>query len=137
MSKLRSRTPAPAPTALAAQALHAEHERHASRLAALRRMDAKLRHFEAYMPAIRAAGINVHPDDLNDWGRKVLWVSQALASPQRNATLEAVLRAQGMREIGLTHHGDGSYRVDLSKGHLTVSLCVNAHRLPKKLEVIL
>lgn len=122
------------PITLAAQALQAEQSRHEGRMAMLKRMEARLRMLDAFMPAVRAAGINVHGDELNDWGRGTIYVGGALMNPQRNATLEKVLRAQGMREVGCRRHADGSYTVELKKGHLTLCISVEAHRLPKTQE---
>ncbi len=125
-----------APT-LAEQALQAEEDRHACRLAAIARMDARLRMFDAFMPAVRAAGINVHAQEINCWGasaHSVLYVGGPVLDPRRNAVLEKVLREQGMEEIERTPCPTGAYTVKLKKGRLTVSITVEAHRLPRMQE---
>lgn len=122
------------PMTLETQALRDEQQRHDGRVAAIRRMSARLRMLDAYMPAIRAAGIDVRGDEINCWGGKTLYVSGPLFGARRNATLEKVLREQGMREERRRENTDGSYSVSLKKGHLTVCLTVEAHRLPKPQE---
>ncbi|UZV40240.1 hypothetical protein Acica_35 [Acidovorax phage Acica] len=123
----------PGPT-LAAQALQAEEARHAGRLADIKRMDARLRMFDAFMPAVRAAGINVHGDEINCWGTSALYVGGLTLDPRRNAILEKVLREQGMEEIERKPCPTGAYTVKLKKGRLVVSLTVEAHRLAKARE---
>ncbi|ADU99006.1 hypothetical protein Alide_1245 [Alicycliphilus denitrificans BC] len=128
------RSTAAQPRTLEAQALHDAHQGHAARLAAIKRMASKLRMLDAYMPAVRAAGITVRGDELNCWGGLAIYVSGPMFNAQRNATLEKVLREQGMRETRRKENADGSYTVDLKKGHLTVCITVEAHRLPKPQE---
>ncbi|MDA8448470.1 hypothetical protein M4R36_00290 [Acidovorax sp. GBBC 3299] len=122
-----------APT-LAEQALQAEEARHACRLAAIKSMDARLRMFEDFMPAVRAAGIKVHGEEFNGWGTSTLYVSGITLDPRRNATLEKVLREQGMEEIERTPYLNGAYTVKLRKGRLTVSITVETHRLNRMQE---
>ncbi|MDT0137263.1 hypothetical protein [Acidovorax sp. PRC11] len=122
---------------LAAQALQAEEARHACRIAGVRRMDARLRMFDAFMPAVRGAGINVHGDEIHCWGTSALsalYVGGVTLDPRRNATLEKVLREQGMEEIERTPCPTGAYTVKLKKGRLTVSITVEAHRLNRMQE---
>lgn len=125
-----------APT-LAAQALQAEVARHAGRLADIKSMDARLRMFDAFMPAVRAAGIDVHGDEIHCWGTSAisaLYVGGITLDPQRNATLEKVLREQGMEEIERTPCPTGAYTVKLKKGRLTMAITVEAHRLNRMQE---
>ena len=119
---------------LEVKALRDEQERHDGRLAVIRSMSARLRMFDAYMPAIRAAGITVRGDEINCWGGRAIYVRGPLFNAKRNATLEKVLREQGMREESRKENTDGSYTVNLKKGHLTVCLTVDAYRLPKPAE---
>lgn len=123
-----ARAAAALPLTLAEHALQLEQARHANRLAELKGMEAKLRMLDAYMPAIRAAGINIYGDELLSWGGKTIHVLTTL-NPQRNATLERVLRECGMREVHRTDYST-IYSVGLSKGHLTVAMSVDK-RLPQ------
>lgn len=106
-------------------ALAQEHElaRHRSRLQALKAMEAKLRALDAFMPAIRAAGITISGDELNCWTFGRLYIQQPILNRKRNAELERVLRAQGMREVEVRPGAQG-YDVELKKGHLTVCMYV-------------
>lgn len=122
------------PLTLEVQALRDEQARHEGRVAVIRRMSARLRMLDAYMPAIRAAGIDLRGDEINCWGGRAIYLSGPLFSAQRNATLEKVLREQGMREVERRDNPGGGYTVDLKKGHLTVCLTVDSHRLPKPKE---
>lgn len=117
----------PKPNTLEAAALQAEHVRHAARLREIAAMGAKLRALDAYMPAVRAAGADVHPDDVSHWGwgqKRALRICNATFNERRNVVLERVLREQGMRETGRNDYPGGSYTVELTKGHLTVSIAV-------------
>lgn len=117
----------PKPDTLEAAALQAEHARHAARLREITAMAAKLRALDAYMPAVRAAGADVHPDDVSHWGwgqKRAVRICNATFNEKRNVVLERVLREQGMRETGRNDYPGGSYTVELTKGHLTVSIAV-------------
>lgn len=118
---------------LAAQAGMVEHARHARRMAELKAMHARLRLLDAYMPAIRAAGISVHGEELHSWGGKAINVISPVLNPKRNATLERVLRDCGMREVRRSDYLY-SYSVELRKRHLIVALTVDTRPLPKALE---
>lgn len=122
-----------APLTLAQQAVQLEQARHARRLAELKAMDARLRLLDAYMPAIRAAGINVHAEELQSWCGKVVHVIAPVLNPKRNATLERVLRDCGMREVRRSDYAT-SYSVELRKGHLIVAISVDTRSLPKAQE---
>ncbi|GKS83238.1 hypothetical protein AVMA1855_03820 [Acidovorax sp. SUPP1855] len=126
------------PTSLHDQAMAFENTRHAQRLAQIKSMASKLRTFDSnYMPAIRAAGIPLHADEFNCWGkRSALYICGATLNPQRNANLETLLRKLGMRETKRTNYPTGGYAIDLTKGHLTVHLSVDSHRLPKPAEAV-
>ena len=118
------------PLTLAEQALQSEQARHARRIAELRGMEAKLRMLDAYLPAIRAAGISIHGEELHSWGGKTIHVMTPTLNPQRNATLERVLRDCGMREVRRADYST-SYSVELRKGHLTVAMTVDTRQLAK------
>ena len=118
---------------LAAQAAAMEHARHARRMAELKAMHARLRLLDAYMPAIRAAGINVHGEELHSWGGRAINVMAPVLNPKRNATLERVLRDCGLREVRRSDYLH-SYSVELRKGHLIVALTVDTRPLPKAQE---
>lgn len=109
-------------------AVQAEHARHAARLAEVRKMAAKLRLLDAYMPAITAAGIELHGTELGYWSwAGAVRVLSATLNPWRNAKLEQVLRAQGMEETRREQFPDGSYTVELSRGPLRISLPVHVN----------
>lgn len=110
-------------TKLMAAALEAEHGRHGVRLQMLKRMEPKLRALDEYMPAVRAAGINVHPDELHMWSGRVLFIADSVLNAKRNTVLERVLIEQGMREVSRKPEHTG-FRVELKKGHLLVSMHV-------------
>lgn len=123
-----ARTVAAQPLTLAAQALQSEQARHALRIAELKSMAARLRMLDAYMPAIRAAGIAIHGEELHSWGGKAIHVIGATLNPQRNATLERVLRDCGMREVRRSDY-TSTYVVELRKGHLSVAMTVEVRHL--------
>lgn len=108
---------------LMSYALEVEHERHKARLQMLKRMEPKLRALDALMPAVREAGIHIHPSELNLWLGGAMFVSDAILNPKRNTVLERVLREQGMREVSRKPEHTG-FRVELKKGHLLVSMHV-------------
>lgn len=99
---------------------------HATRMAEIKAMQKQLAAFEVFMPAVRASGIDVHTDEINylPYGKKCLRIAGALLNDARNVTLERVLIENGMREVGRNTYTDGSYWVDLAKGHLRVALTV-------------
>lgn len=118
------------PLTLAEQALQLEQARHARRIAELKGLETKLRMLDAYLPAVRAAGISIHGDELHCWGGKTVHVMAPTLNPQRNATLERVLRDCGMREVRRSDYST-CYSVELRKGHLAVAMTVDT-RLPQK-----
>lgn len=123
-----ARAAAAQPSTLLEQALQAEHARHARRIADLKSMAARLRMLDAYMPAIRAAGINIHGEELHCWGGKSIQVLTPALNPKRNATLENVLRDCGMREVRRADYAT-SASVELRKGHLTIAMTVDVRHL--------
>lgn len=123
-----ARAAAAQPSTLFEQALQAEHARHARRIAELKGMGARLRMLDAYMPAIRAAGINIQGDELHSWGGKSIHVLTPALNPKRNATLENVLRDCGMREVRRADYTTSAC-VELRKGHLTVAMTVDVRHL--------
>jgi hypothetical protein len=58
------------------------------------------------------------------YGKKCLRIAGAILSDARNVTLARVLIENGMREVGRNTFSDGSYWLDLAKGHLRVALTV-------------
>ena len=126
---LAARTGAAQPSTLFEQALQAEHARHAARIAELKNLEGKLRMLDAFMPAIRAAGINLNGSELHGWGGKAIHVMSATLNPQRNAAVERVLRDVGMRELRRADYST-CYSVELRKGHLTVAMTVDTYKRP-------
>ena len=114
------------PETLMEAAVRRANEKHAERMAELKAAQKQLAAFEAFMPAVRAAGIDLHTDEINylPYGKKCLRIASALLTDARNVTLERVLIENGMREVGRNTYSDGSYWVDLAKGHLRVALTV-------------
>lgn len=124
------------PETLIQAAMRRANEVHAVRMAEIKAMEKQLALFEGLMPAIRAAGIVVHSDEISFWnfGKKCLRICAPILREQRNVTLERVLRDLGMREDGRNTYRNGDYSLDLVKGHLRVSMTVPACALPKPTE---
>lgn len=114
------------PETLIQAATRRANDVHAARMAEIKAMQKQLAAFEGFMPAVRAAGIDVHPDEIDylSYGKKSLRIRGQLLNDTRNVTLERVLIEQGMREVGRSTYSDGSYWLDLAKGHLRVALTV-------------
>ncbi len=121
------RAAAPAPQTLAEKLLANEHERHAARLACIKRMQARLALLDAFMPALNAAGISLHSDDITDWGTKSLYLGSGLLDHKRNAKLANVLLAEGMRVDARKEYDYGTQdvRLELVKGRLRVSISIH------------
>ena len=116
-----------APKPLGAQLLAFELARHADRLAAIKRMGARLVLLDAFMPAIAAAGLVLNLDDVHDWGGKTIYLGSGVLDHSRNAKLANVLLACGMRVADRKEYdyGHGDVRLELVKGHLRVSLNID------------
>lgn len=116
-----------APKLLGDQLLAFEHGRHANRLAAIKRMAARLSLLDAFMPAIAAAGLALNMDDLTDWGGKSIWLGSGILDHTRNAKLANVLMAGGMRveERNEYDHGARDVLLKLVKGRLRVSINID------------
>lgn len=114
------------PETLMEAATRRANDVHAARMAELKAAQKQLAAFEALMPAVRAAGIDVQPDEISflSFGKKTLRVAGAILNDARNVTLERVLIEQGMREVDRSTYSDGSYWIDLAKGHLRVAITV-------------
>ncbi|WP_046059720.1 hypothetical protein [Paracidovorax citrulli] len=110
-------------------ALAAEERRHEDRLAEIKRMRGRLAALDALVPALHEAGVSLRVDDIRDWGTRRIFIGNPAMDPARNAVIERVLREQGMAEESRTHYTVGGYAVDLKKGHLTVHISVDAHRI--------
>ena len=106
---------------LAQEAHFNEMRRHRNRVAELGSMEAKLRLFEDFRPAILAAGIFLAGEELTASGRD-MWIGSGWQA-ERNASLLRVLLEQEMREMDrreYLHH----CQVTLRKGRLTVTFLV-------------
>lgn len=116
-----------APKPLGAQLLAFELGRHADRLAAIKRMGARLVLLDAFMPAITAAGLVLNLEDVRDWGGKTIYLGSGLLDHSRNAKLANVLLACGMRVADRKEYdyGHGDVRLELVKGRLRVSLSID------------
>ncbi len=128
MSKRTAARRDEAPKPLGAQLLAFELARHADRLAAIKRMGARLALLDAFMPAIAAAGIVLNLDEIHDyWAGKTIYLGSGFPDHSRNAKLANVLLACGMRvaERKEYDYGHGDVRLDLVKGHLRVSLSID------------
>lgn len=114
------------PETLMEAAVRRANEVHAARMAELKAAQKQLAAFECLMLAVRAAGIDVHPEEIGflSYGKKTVRIAGAILNDARNVTLERVLIDQGMREVGRSTYSDGSYWLDLAKGHLRVALTV-------------
>ena len=112
---------------LAESLLAYEHGRHADRLAAIKRMGARLVLLDAFMPAIAAAGLVLNLDDVHDWGGKTIYLGSGVLDHSRNARLANVLLACGMRVADRKEYdyGHGDVRLELVKGRLRVSLSID------------
>lgn len=116
-----------APKPLGPQLLAFELGRHADRLAAIKRMGARLVLLDAFMPAITAAGLVLNLEDVRDWGGKTIYLGSGLLDHSRNAKLANVLLACGMRVADRKEYdyGHGDVRLELVKGRLRVSLSID------------
>ena len=130
-------------TAASAQALSLpqrlqalELERHAGRLAAIKRMHARLVLLDAFMPAIEQAGVCISLGDVTDWGGKHLSLSAGLLDRPSAAKLVNVLLANGMEVEERKDWGgaSGHSTFYLKKGRLRVYVMVDA-RVAHLLEV--
>ena len=122
------RKTAPPPATLYESALHKEHARHANRLATLKRMRARLALLDAYMPALKAAGLHLLIDDITDWGGKDLCVRTTyFISPKETQRLLDTLLAQGLKEVERRHHG-ATDTVIVGKGRLRIVVSVDMPR---------
>lgn len=113
---------------LAESLLAYEHGRHADRLAAIKRMGARLALLDAFMPAIAAAGIVLNLDEIHDYRvGKTIYLGSGFPDHSRNAKLANVLLACGMRVADRKEYdyGHGDVRLDLVKGRLRVSLSID------------
>ena len=116
------------PATLYEAALQKEHARHAHRLAALKRMQARLRMLDAFVPALQAAGLHLVLDEINDWCGKELYVRTTyFTSPRETQKLLDVLLSQGMREVERRHYG-ATDTVIVGKGRLRVVVSVDLPR---------
>ncbi|RYF02260.1 MAG: hypothetical protein EOO32_00760 [Comamonadaceae bacterium] len=118
------------PKPLGEQMLAFEHERHADRLAAIKRMGARLVLLDAFTPAMAAAGIALNMDEVNDWGGKTVYIGSGSVDHKRNAKLVNVLVAGGMRVAERREHARSfstfkDVRFELVKGRLRLSICVD------------
>lgn len=108
-----------------------EIERHAGRLAAIKRMHARLVLLDAFMPAIESAGVCISLGDLTDWGGKHLSLSAGLLDRPSAAKLVNVLLANGM-EVEEMKDWPGEFGHStfyLKKGRLRVSVMVDTRAM--------
>lgn len=118
----------PPPATLFEAALRNEHERHASRLATLKRMQARLALLDAYMPALKAAGLHPLLGEINDWSGKDIYLRTTyFTAPEETQRLLDTLLAQGMKEIERRHYGPTD-TVTVAKGRLQLVISVDLPR---------
>lgn len=117
--------PIPEPTTLQAQAELYETRRYEARMRSLKAMQHRLALLDGYMPAIKAAGLSIHADELTCWSGSAgaIYIGEALLDRSRNARLEARLRELGFLEVDRRAH-TSHYMVELKKGRLLLSLTV-------------
>lgn len=97
-----------------------------ARLKEVKTMSGKLAMLDVYMPAVRAAGITIRPEDIHSsWARGELQIGAGVLGHTRNACLANVLAAQGMREESRKESG-GYVWMTLAKGRLRVGLMIDA-----------
>lgn len=118
---------AEAPKPLGDQMLAFEHARHADRLAAIKRMAARLALLDAFMPALGAAGMVLNLDEVTDWGGKAIYLGSGILDHTRNAKLANLLMAGGMRVESRKDYDFGAkdVRLELVKGRLRVSINID------------
>lgn len=102
-----------------------ELERHKGRLAAIKRMQARLALLDAFMPAIEAANIFLDLPSLTDWSSKSLWLSTGVLNHSASAQLVNVLVAAGMAVSERKDHPGGDATVHLKKGRLQLTVSVD------------
>lgn len=120
--------PAPPPSTLFEACLLQEHTRHAHRLAELRAVEGKLRLFEEFMPAIKAAGLRIALEAVRGWIRHELFLRTDVFDKTDEAQrLIDVLTTAGMKETS-RNAGPLYFTVRLKKGHLTVVVLLNMQR---------
>lgn len=116
------------PATLHEAAMRLEQVRHADRLAALKRMEARLALLDAYVPALKAAGLSLLISEINDWGGKELYIrSTYFTSPAETQRLLDVLLSEGMKEVERRHYGPTD-TVIVAKGRLRLVLSVDLPR---------
>lgn len=115
------------PKPLAAQLLAYEHGRHADRLAAIKRMSARLALLDAFMPALAAADIVLNLDEVHDYSGKAIYLGSGILDHTRNARLANVLVRAGMRVDARKDYdyGQQDVRLELAKGRLRVSITID------------
>ena len=125
---------------LYAEALKEEQVRHDRRVRELGRMRHMLGMLDALMPAIKAAGVDVHPDGLPGVLPDVvageiqlgqggtLRLQDPYTDPAWGVRMERVLRAQGLTERGRwTLCGGREYLIELEQGSGEDALRLSFH----------
>ncbi|CAN7471527.1 hypothetical protein [Acidovorax sp. LjRoot194] len=102
-----------------------ELERHKGRLAAIKRIEARLALLDAFMPAIEAANIFLDLPSLTDWSGRSLWLSTGVLNHPASAQLVNVLVAAGMAVVERKDHPGGDATVHLKKGRLLLTVLVD------------
>jgi hypothetical protein len=104
-----------------------ELERHAGRLANIKRMHARLMLLDAFMPDIESAGVRLSLHEMTDWGGKHLSLTVGVLNRSLEAKLVNVLLANGMKvEERKDWPGEfGHSTFYLKKGRLRVSVMVD------------
>ena len=113
-----------------------ELQRHAGRMANIKRMHARLVLLDALMPAIESAGVRLSLHDMTDWGGKHLSLCTGGLDNAEAAKLVNVLLANGM-EVEERKDWPGEFGHStfyLKKGRLRVSVIV-ATRVEHLLEL--
>jgi hypothetical protein len=120
------KTPA-APATLYAEALQHEHERHAARLAEIKKLEARLRMLDALAAPLAAHGVRLYPDQIKTHGSDV-WLSSAMCDSSGRRMFAAFTAVGFVLDSRRDHTCSSS--ITLKHGRLRVRMFVDADVLP-------
>ena len=110
-------------TSMYQQAVEAANIRQRARLAELKKAQGKLELFDAFVPALEAAGLKLYPEEFG-WGMDgVLRLYGLHTDGGRERLMLAVLLANGMKEVRRAAYTSFD-QVYLVKGRLKISFAV-------------
>ncbi|CAN7258113.1 hypothetical protein LJR084_001197 [Variovorax sp. LjRoot84] len=116
---------APQPATLFEACMQQEQSRHARRIKEIKSMEARLAMLDAYMPAIRAAGLTLWLRDLeSNYGDKALRLTCGIFCSLNHQRLLDLLLGQGFNEVERNEHGSFS-SVVVGKGRLRLHINVD------------